>query len=126
MAQGILVRPTIVAGEGDGSMSTHPTKEDTTDTLEPRFRRLEASWLAAVGFSSSSTVLRGHPAFQEIISMGEAVVPLMLRDLEERPRLWVWALPRIAGADPVPAGDRGNIVKMSEAWLRWGREHGYQ
>ena len=97
-----------------------------TETIEVRLRSLEATWLAAVGFSSSSTVLRGHPAFQEIIGLGEAVVPLMLRDLEERPRLWVWALPRITGADPVPAADRGNIAKMSQAWLRWGREHDYR
>jgi len=37
-----------------------------------------------------------------------------------------WALPRITGADPVPECDRGNIAKMSAAWLRWGRDHGYQ
>jgi hypothetical protein len=48
----------------------------------------------------------------------------MLRDLEERPRLWVWALPDITGTDPVPASDRGNISKMSEAWVRWGRANG--
>ena len=50
----------------------------------------------------------------------------MMRDLEERPQLWVWALPEITGADPVPAADRGNIRKMSAVWLQWGREHGYQ
>jgi len=111
-------------------MSTVPAKQTPqvppVETMEARFRRLEAVWLADVGYSSSSTELRGHPAFLEIIGMGEAVVPLMLRDLEERPRLWVWALPQITGADPVPATDRGNIAKMSDAWLRWGREHGYR
>jgi hypothetical protein len=111
-------------------MSTVPTRQSPdpppAETVEERFRRLEATWLAEAGYSSSSTVLRGHPAFQEIINLGQAIVPLMLRDLEERPRLWVWALPRITGADPVPVCDRGNITKMSEAWLRWGREHGYQ
>lgn len=96
------------------------------ETLEERFRRLEAAWLAEVGYSSSSTALRNHPAFQEIIALGEAVVPLMLRDLAERPRLLVWALPRVTGVDPVPLSDRGNIGKMTEAWLRWGREHGHQ
>jgi hypothetical protein len=103
-----------------------PSGTPAAETLEERFRRLEATWLGEVGFSSSSTELRSHPAFREIIGLGEAVVPLMLRDLEERPRLWVWALPRITGADPVPASDRGNIAKMSAAWLRWGREHGYR
>jgi hypothetical protein len=94
--------------------------------VEERFRRLEAKWMAEVGHHSSTTRLVNHPAFQEIIRMGHDVVPFMLRDLEERPRLWVWALPDITGADPVPASDRGNIAKMSEAWLRWGRANGYR
>ena len=111
-------------------MSTIPAKQtsDTppAETVAERFRRLEATWTAEVGHFSSPSVLRDHPAFQEIIGLGEAVVPLMLRDLEERPRLWVWALPEITGADPVPASDRGKIRKMSEAWLRWGKENGYR
>jgi hypothetical protein len=82
--------------------------------------------MAEVGHHSSTTKLVNHPAFQEIIQMGHAVVPFLLRDLAERPRLWVWALPDITGADPVPASDRGNIAKMSEAWLRWARANGYQ
>jgi hypothetical protein len=96
------------------------------ETVEERFRRLEAIWIAEIGHLSSYPAIVKHPAFREIISMGEAVVPLMLRDLDERPRLWVWALPEISGADPVPVGDGGKIAKMSEAWLRWGRENGYQ
>jgi hypothetical protein len=115
---------------GDGNMATVPVNQTAetspAESVEERFRRLEATWLAEVGYSSSSTVLRGHPAFQEIIAMGEAVVPFMLRDLAERPRLWVWALSQITGADPVPPSARGNIAEMSAAWLRWGREHGYR
>jgi hypothetical protein len=95
-------------------------------TLEERFRRLEAEWMAEVGHLSSYTAVVNHPAFREIVALGEAVVPLMLRDLEERPKLWVWALPEITGADPVATGDAGKIAKMSAAWVRWGREHGYQ
>jgi hypothetical protein len=94
------------------------------ETVEQRFRRLEAVWLAEVGFSSSSTELRSHPAFREIVGMGEAVVPLMLRDLKERPRLWVWALPQITGTDPVAPADRGNSAKMTAAWLRWAAGQG--
>ncbi len=105
--------------------ATAKTAPPPPEIVEDRFRQLEATWLAQVGFSSSSTELRSHAAFQAIIALGEAVVPLMLRDLAERPRLWVWALPQITGADPVPSADRGNIDKMSVAWLGWGRERGY-
>jgi len=98
---------------------------EQAETIEKRFRRLESHWLKETGHLSSSTKIIGHPAFQEIIALGQAVVPLMLRDLEEKPRLWVWAFPDITGVDPVSVSDRGNIAKMSEAWVRWGRANGY-
>jgi hypothetical protein len=110
-------------------MATIPveqTAETPKETVEERFRRLQKTWIAEVGHFSSSSVLRRHPAFQEILTLGEAVVPLMLQDLEKEPRLWVWALPQITGTDPVPEPDRGNITKMSEAWLRWGKAKGYR
>src|SRR5688500_3090915 len=94
-------------------------------TLEHRFRELEAAWTAETQFISSYTEIVAHPAFREIIRMGAPVVPWMLRDLKEQPRLWVWALPEITGANPVPPEDSGNIAKMSQAWLRWGAANGY-
>jgi hypothetical protein len=95
------------------------------ETVERHFRQLEATWIAETRYSSSYTEKVGHPAFREIISLGQAVVPLMLQDLKEQPRLWVWALPEITGENPVPIEDAGNIARMSEAWLRWGRTHGH-
>ena len=106
--------------------SVPKTQTPAAETVEERFRRLDATWTAAVGHLASYTGIVNHPAFREIVGMGEAVVPLMLRDLEERPRLWVWARPEITGADPVAPGDGGKIARVSEAWLRWGRVHGYQ
>lgn len=107
-----------------------PTSVEATsispETTEDRFRRLKAQWRAETGHLSSSSKIIGHPAFREIIRMGMAVVPFMLRDLEQQPRLWVWALPEITGEDPVPVADRGDIGKMTVAWLRWVKEHGYR
>jgi len=105
---------------------SQPRAPGPPDTVEERFRQLEMTWTAETGYLSSYQDIVEHPAFREIIRLGTAVVPLMLRDLQERPRLWVWALPEITGADPVPPGESGNIAKMSEAWLRWGRAHGFQ
>jgi hypothetical protein len=36
------------------------------------------------------------------------------------------ALRQIAGVNPVSPADRGNIEKAAEAWLRWGKEQGYE
>ena len=109
-------------------MATRPARASltSTETIEERYRRLEALWRVETGHLSSSSKIIGHPAFREIICMGQAVVPFMVRDLEQQPRLWVWALPEITGDDPVPVADRGDIVKMTDAWLSWAKEHGYR
>ena len=112
-------------------MSAIPVPNPPPETLEQRFRRLEAAWNADTCYLSDPSRIIGHPAFQEIIRMGEAVVPLMLCGLEKEPKLWVWALPLITGQNPAPPDISGpflkmNIRKMTEAWLRWGRENGYR
>jgi hypothetical protein len=96
--------------------------------LEKRFRDLEAEWNEATWFLSSPPAIVNHPAFRAIIALGPAVVPLMLRDLEQRPNLtlWVWALPEITGEDIEPDGDAAEamMTRLARAWLRWGRERG--
>ncbi len=105
-------------------MATVPAKArpdaPSLETVEQRFRRLEAVWEAETAYLSSHTEIVAHPAFQEIVRLGNEVVPFLLRDLERRPSLLVWALPRITGANPVPTSDSGKLAKMSEAWVRWG------
>jgi len=98
----------------------------SAETTEQLFHRLAAAWHSETAHLSSSTRVVNHPAFREIIAMGPPVVPLMLREPAHGPNLWVWALPAITGADPVEASDRGDITKMTAAWLRWAGEHGYQ
>jgi hypothetical protein len=108
-----------------------PSPELPPETVEQRFRRLEAAWNADTCFLSDPNRIIGHPAFQEIVRMGEAVIPLMLSDLEKEPRQWVWALPLITGEDPAPPEFSDGFIKwdmrkMREEWLRWGREKGYR
>jgi hypothetical protein len=89
--------------------------------VEEKFHRLADAWQTAVAHHSSSRIRDNHPAYREIIAMGQEVVPFLLADLETNCRHWFTALTAIAGADPVPAEDAGDIVKMQQAWLRWGR-----
>jgi hypothetical protein len=66
-----------------------------------------------------------NPAYQEIIGLGNDVVPFLLRDLKETERHWFIALRAITGANPVPKSATGNIPKMIEAWRQWAKENGY-
>ena len=81
---------------------------------------------AQVSPYSSSARLAEHPAYQQIIALGPEIVPLLLRELERSPDHWFRALHALTGADPVPPESRGKLPEMAAAWLRWGREQGYQ
>lgn len=84
------------------------------------FRRLAVQWKMDTEFQSSITRIAIHPAYQRIIGMGPAALPMILRDLEATQAPWFWALQAITGADPVPREDRGYIDRMVRAWVRWG------
>lgn len=90
-----------------------------------RFARLADDWERETAHQSSGRRREGHAAHREIVSMGEAAVPLLLRDLQSRGRRWFAALHAITGANPVSAQDAGQFDRMREAWLAWGRDRGY-
>ena len=96
-----------------------------SETLDEKFQRFASTRHQAVAHHSSSSIRYGHLAYQAIIKLGPAVVPLLLRDLEKTGRHWFVALATLTLADPVPADQSGNIAKMKEAWLQWGHEQGY-
>jgi hypothetical protein len=92
---------------------------------EDRFRELVARWRAETRSLSSTTDRALNSAYQDIIGMGKPVLPLIFRELEQHGGHWFWALRHITRENPVPQQDAGNIQRMREAWLRWGREHRY-
>jgi hypothetical protein len=101
-----------------------PLREASADS-SVQFEALVREWKNFESPSSSVAKLAMHPAYQRIIGMGEAAVPLLLAELEREPDHWFWALHAITGADPVPEQSRGNLKRMSEAWLEWGKQQGY-
>ena len=96
------------------------------ETIEERFRQLAAIWHRETDYLSSMSDASRHPAYQDIIGLGPDVIPLLLRDLEERHTHWFGALRTITGATPIPASAAGDVPKMVEAWLNWARSNGYR
>lgn len=89
------------------------------------FKKLASEWLADVKHVSSIHQMVLHPAYQQIIGMGEKAIPLILQELLHRPNHWFWALKAISRCDPVNEEDRGRIEAMRAAWLKWGEDKGY-
>ena len=91
-------------------------------TLEQRFSALKEEWTRETAPLSSVTDIVLHPAYQRIIGMGHAALPLILSDLVRQPDHWFWALRAITGEDPVPTEDAGDLRRMRDAWVRLGQE----
>ena len=89
------------------------------------FHQLADRWRADTRFSSSTTEIVTHPAYQRIIGFGPSAIPLILTELEKKPEHWFWALSSLTGENPVAAEDVGRLPAMAVAWLKWGRENGW-
>jgi hypothetical protein len=94
--------------------------------IAQRFHELSIQWKAAAHYRSNTRSLRNQPVYQELVSLGESVVPLILAELEREPNVsWFTVLAGITGVDPVPSAAAGRVDEMARAWLDWGRQRGY-
>jgi adenine-specific DNA-methyltransferase len=92
--------------------------------MEKVFRALVKRWKKDTEASSSILRMVKHPAYQEIMGMGEQVVPLLLAELKREPDFWFAALEKLTGANPAPKESAGKIKQIAKAWLDWGRQKG--
>jgi hypothetical protein len=120
--QGVLdeVWPEGLLQDAAGNLVRAASSHEARD-LHADFRRLAAAWKKQKKLLSSMTAIESSPHYRGIIALGRPAVPLILDELERDPDYWFKALSTITGEDPVPAEDRGNLVRMTEHWLNWGR-----
>jgi hypothetical protein len=109
-----------------GHYFSEQTVSRRPQVLESVFRQLADEWIDDTQFQSSLTRITSHPSYRKLISFGNEVVPLILRDLAASPRPWFAALREITGADPVRPNERGNVAAMADSWLRWARANNIQ
>lgn len=100
------------------------TIEESAPDLAERFVVLVGAWRRETEEHSSASRMALHPAYQEIIAMGMPAVPLLLGELRKRPDFWFKALREITKENPVPARCAGNVKKMADAWIKWGKKKG--
>ena len=90
--------------------------------LEQRFCELARRWSEETAFCSMSWQLVEHPAYREILGIGEAAVPWILREMEHGTARWSYALEDITGENPAADAKADNFAQVREAWLAWGHE----
>lgn len=94
--------------------------------LEHEFRRLAEQWRSETMFISLDRERACSFAYQQIIGMGKDALPFIFRELKETTSDWFWALRAISRTDvEVKPEDKGNVHKIAEAWIEWGRQNRY-
>src|ERR1019366_3554460 len=106
-------------------ITTEPATESVED-LAKRYAKLTAECDHDTRYSSKLKTKVEHPAFREIVAMGEKAVPLILAGLEKKPSHWTLALDEITVANPLPEGSAGDLEKLVAAWIAWCRQQGYR
>ncbi len=103
---------------------THGERTSTSGPTERRFAELAVRCRGEAGSVGEAAVMQ-HPAWLEIVSLGEDAVPFMLELLErDPPEAWPSTLHRVTGVDPVAPQHKGDLAKAAAAWLEWGRQRG--
>ena len=89
-----------------------------------QFDKLDDQWERETALLSRSGRAAEHPAYQEIIAVGQPAVPLILKRMQSSGGHRFQALHWITGEDPVDPKDRGNIAAMQKSRLDWGKRNG--
>jgi hypothetical protein len=95
-----------------------------SNLLADRFQSLAKIWHEECGHLSSVREMVIHPAYQQIVGMGQDALPFIFSDLERETDHWFWALRAITGDNPVPAEHQGNMTEMAKDWLWWAKKRG--
>jgi len=93
--------------------------------FEEEFQQLANRWKRETAFYSNLSKIVLHADYQRIMAMGPDVIPLILRDLSQKPAHWFWALHNLVRAGQDPAEGLTTIEEARQAWLAWGRDNNY-
>ena len=111
---------------GTLSQPTQSSQSVEEEATAKKFHQLANQWRKETRHLSLISDIVLNPAYQQIIGMGSSAIPLLLHELKKQPDHWFWALRSITGENPTTPSDRGYLQKMTDAWLKWGKERGYQ
>jgi len=92
-------------------------------STEELFQEQAERWRKETSHLSSVTKMITHPSYLRIIGLGREGLPLILKELRERPDHWLVALNAITGEDHAPNG--ATFREAVAAWLKWGETAGY-
>lgn len=94
-------------------------------TPTQKFELLALTWQRDTSLDSFASDIASHPAYQQIVGMGQQALPLIFEKMQKQPQHWFPALQAITGINPIKKENRGNIAAMTQDWLDWGVRYGF-
>jgi hypothetical protein len=91
------------------------------DSVEAIFREYYDKWYNETKYLSSPKMFE-NKNYRNIISLGNSVVPSIIKKLKEEPAHLFDALIEITCQDPVPESHWGDIEQMALDWIKWWEE----
>ena len=82
-------------------------------------------WKEMKTFISDTNKIISLQPYREIVLLGKIAIPWIIRDLRKAPDHWFHALKEITGENPISEKNLGNIIEMSNDWIKWAQENGY-
>jgi hypothetical protein len=82
-------------------------------------------WKEETKVISSMTEILLNRHYQRIIGLGPVVIPLVLKELRDFGGPWFAALNALTGENLITQEDAGNMNKIREKWLTWGKKNNY-
>lgn len=91
------------------------------ETTETKFKRLRDLWVKETMHLSSMYAGTKHSAYKEIVSMGEEVLPLIIREMKHKKTgFWFYAICAITRAVPeIPKYARGKMGLVNLLYIAW-------
>jgi hypothetical protein len=119
------LQPTLLVWDSHGGQHYLMADPMVAAQVEQTFRMHAERWYLDTLILSSYFEKILHPDYQRILTLGIDAVPLILRELEDMPNDWFWALRVLTDADPVRPEQAGDMQAMADAWIEWGKVEGY-
>lgn len=92
---------------------------------EKKFWELLNRWEYDTKYVSSASQILNHSSVLAIIQMGQEVIPLVLKAMNENFHL-AFVLHKLTGEWPVKDQYKGNGPEIIRAWRKWAKKRGYQ
>jgi hypothetical protein len=100
----------------------HGCKKNQTQTDFEIFRELVDIWKTDTWHRSPISRRISHPAYLKIIGLGPKAIPWIIHELRSDHDYWFAALEAITRE---PSPETTSMSELRDAWLEWGKRHGY-